>query len=294
MFDDTEVATSLATPIGHEVSFAVAGYKYVEPGDTSISIHGPKFGGGYTGTMSLDPARHVFLQAEARGLAGRTTYDGWCAPFLITPDNRSPNGYALDLGDYSPCTEGGASDWYLEGRALIGRDFVGRMWGWSPGIGLGIRHLSNGTTGNAGYRTDDYVYLPVGVTARTAVAAHQTLSVTLEYDRLLHGWQRTRDSKLGGGDVPATPTAPAFTIEGFSDIAFDQHSGWAARASAKYQVTRRWSLEPEYVHWKVSDSPVAYEVATFTVNGITAQQPFGAYEPLNMTDEFVLRLGLRF
>ena len=43
----------LATPTGNEVNFGVGHYNYVEPGATSISIHGPKFGGGYTGTFSL-------------------------------------------------------------------------------------------------------------------------------------------------------------------------------------------------------------------------------------------------
>jgi len=159
---------------------------------------------------------------------------------------------------------------------------------------VGIRHLSNGTTGVAGYRTDDYLYLPVGITARTIVASHNPLSFNLEYDHLLRGWQRTHDSQLGGGDVPATPIAPAFTIEGFSDISFEQHSGWALRVSAKYQMTRHWSVEPGYIHWNVSASPVNYETATFTVNSITVQQQFGAYEPLNRTNEFVATLGFRF
>jgi len=126
------------------------------------------------------------------------------------------------------------------------------------------------------------------------VASHNALSFHLEYDHLLYGWQTTHDSQLGGGDVPATPTAPAFTIEGFSDISFDQHSGWALRASAKYQMTRQWSVEPEYIHWSVSDSPVNYETATFTVNSITARQQLGAYEPVNRTDEFFVKLGFRF
>lgn len=288
------VDSSLATPVGHEVSFAVGGYDYVEPGDTRISIHGPKFGAGYTGTMSLSPGQHWFLQADAQGLLGRTTYDGWCSPFLITPERTSPNGFALDIGDPSPCSESGDKDWYVEGRALVGKDFIGDTWGWSPEIGLGIRHLSNGTTGIAGFRTDDYLYLPVGLTARTLVASHHALSVNLEYDQLLRGWQRTRDSQLGGGDVPPTPIAPAFTIEGFSDISFDQHSGWALRAHATYQVTGHWSVEPEYIHWNVSSSPVSYETATFTVNGITVGQQLGAYEPLNTTNEFLVKLRLRF
>ncbi len=201
---DAVDASGVATPAGHEVNFGVAGYKYVEPGDTSISIHGLKVGGGYTGTRSFNSGQHWFLQADAQGRFGSTTYDGWCSPFLITPDRTSPNGYALDIGDPSRCDESGDKDWYAEGRALVGKDFISQNWGWSPDIGVGIRHLSNGTTGVAGYRTDDYLYLPVGITARTIVASHNALSVNLEYDYLLHGWQRTHDSQLGGGDIPAT------------------------------------------------------------------------------------------
>ena len=286
--------TSLATPTGHDVHFDVGGYNYVEPGDTSISIHGIKVGGGYTGTLSINARQRWFLQTSARGFLGNTTYDGWCSPFLITPDSRSPNGYALDIGDPSPCSENGDKDWYVEGRALLGKDFIGRNWGWAPSTGLGIRHLSNGTTGVAGYRTDDYLYLPIGITARTTVASRNALSVNVEYDHLLHGWQKTRDSQLGGGDVPATPTAPAFTIQGFTDISFDQTSGWALRASARYQFTRQLWVEPEYIHWNVSASPVNYETATYTVNRITAQEQFGAYEPQNKTDEFAVKLGFHF
>jgi len=111
---------------------------------------------------------------------------------------------------------------------------------------------------------------------------------------LLHGWQRTHDSQLGGGDVPATPTAPSFTTNGFSEISFDQHPGWALRAGAKYRMTRQWSVEPDCIHWNVSASPVNYETSTFTVNGDTVRQQLGAYEPLNTTDEFVVKLGFRF
>jgi len=287
-------AQTLETPTGSEVNVSVGGYKYVEPGTTSISIHGPKFGGEYTGTLSLGQDGHWFAQTNARGTFGRTTYDGWCYPFLITPESTSPNGYALDVGDASPCNESGDKDWYLEARGLVGKDFIGPKWAMSPTTGLGVRHLSNGISGVDGYRTDNYLYLPVGVTARTTMGAHRLLSFNMEYDFLLHGWQTTRDSLLGGGDVPATPTAPAFTIEGFTDVSFHQHSGGALRVGAKYQVSRQWSVEPSYIYWRVGSSPVNYETATFTVNGVTAQEQFGAYEPLNATHEFVVKLGFRF
>ena len=54
------------------------------------------------------------------------------------------------------------------------------------------------------------------------------------------------------------------------------------------------SLEPYYVRWEVNASPVNYETATFTVNGITAQQQLGAYEPFNTTNEFGVRFGFHF
>ena len=225
---------------------------------------------------------------------GSTTYDGWCAPWVITPNTVSPNDYQLDLGDFSPCSESGDRDWYIEGRALVGKDFIGQKWAWSPESGLGVRHLSNGIAGVAGFRTDNYLYLPLGITARTRVASHSALSFNLEYDRLIHGWQTTRNSQLGGGDVPATTTAPAFTIEGFTDISFAQHGGWALRASAKYQVNRSWSVEPYYIHWRVDASPVSVETVTFTVNNVTATEQLGAYEPINFTNEFGVKLSFHF
>jgi hypothetical protein len=213
---------------------------------------------------------------------------------LITPNNASPNGYELDFGEASPCSETGDQDWYLEARALAGKDLIGRAWAWSPYGGLGIRHLSNGTTGTNGYRTDEYLYLPIGVTARTTIASHRTLGINLEFDPLLHGWQKTRGSALGGGDLPATPTAPAFTIDGVSDVSFSQSAGWALRASVKYQITKHWSVEPYYVHWNVNASPANDQTFTFTVNGMTAREQIGFYEPLNRTDEAGVKLGFHF
>ena len=66
------------------------------------------------------------------------------------------------------------------------------------------------------------------------------------------------------------------------------------RASAKYQVTRRWSLEPYYVRWNISASPVNDQTVSFTVNRVTAQERIGFYEPFNTTDEFGVKLGIHF
>jgi hypothetical protein len=282
-----------ATRAGHELNVTASSYTYVEPGTQRISIHAAKFGGEYLGTVLLSKQRHLFAQADVRGIFGNATYDGWCSPWLIKPNSASPNGYELDIGQASPCSETGDSDWYIEARGLVGKDFIRDRWVLSPYTGVGVRHLSNGTSGAAGYRTDEYLYPPAGLTAHTRAGSHQ-LSFTLEYDYLLHGWQTTRGSKLGGGEVPATPTAPAFTIDSFTDVSFVQHGGWSARASAKYYLTNRWSVEPYYVHWSVKASPPNDQTVSFTVNRVTAQEQLGFYEPFNTTNELGVKLGLRF
>ena len=119
----------LATPSGHEVNVSVGSYAYAEPGDLSISIDGVKVGGEYTGTLTFDKRRHWFAQGNVRGAVGDVTYTGWCSPFLLTPNNGSPNGYELDFGNPSPCSETGDRDWNVEGRILAGKDFIGRTWG---------------------------------------------------------------------------------------------------------------------------------------------------------------------
>ena len=282
------------TPTGNEIKVAVAGYDYVEPGDLRISIHGPKFGGEYLGAFVLDRRSHLFTKADARFTFGNTAYDGWCAPWLITPNSASPNGYRLGLGVFSPCDDSGNRDWYVEARGLVGKDVVGKSWTWSPETGLGVRRLSNSLAGIKGFRKETYLYLPVGLTARTRVAGQHLLGLNLEFDVLLRGWQTTYDSALGSGGIPATPTAPAFTINGFTDLSFEQHRGWAVRASAKYQVNKRLSVEPYFLHWRVDDSTVSFGPVSFTVNGVTAGQQLGAYEPLNTTREFGVKLGIRF
>ena len=87
------VEENLASPTGHDVSAGLASYTYREPGEQAISIHGVKFVGEYTGTLSLNTRQHWFLQGQLRSTLGSATYEGWCSPFLITPSNASPNGY---------------------------------------------------------------------------------------------------------------------------------------------------------------------------------------------------------
>lgn len=285
-------ADPLATRIGNELNVSVQHYGYTEPMDIDVTMHGPKFGGEYTGTFALSQRRRWFAQFNVRATGATVRYDGACRPWLIVPSSTSANGYRLTLGTSSPCSESGDADWYADGRALTGKDLVGSTWGVSPFAGIGFRHLSNGTTGNANFRTEEYLYVPLGVTLRTAPAEGHVLRFTAEYDHLLRGWNTTRDSLLGGGTVPATSTTPAFTIGDFTDFSFEQHGGYGLRASASYQLSRSWSIEPYYTRWHVNDSSATAGSVAYAVNAITVRQTLNAYEPVNFTNEYGVKIGV--
>lgn len=284
----------LTTRMGHEVNLSVQHYDYTEPPPVDISIHGPKFGAEYTGTFRLSERRKWFARLNVRGTGAIARYDGNCRPWQIAPSSTSANGYRLTLGTAFPCSESGDIDFYVDGRAIAGKDFVGDRWAVSPFIGVGGWHLSNGTTGNFNYRTQEYLYVPLGATIRTTAIAGRVLGITVEYDRLLRGWNTTRNSYLRGGLVPATDTTPAFSIGDFNDLSFDQHNGWALRASASYMLRPSWSIEPYYTRWRVSGSTTDSSSVAYTVNGITARQAFNYYEPLNYTNEFGVKIGWHF
>lgn len=290
----SEVRSSLAIRFGHELNVSVQHYDYTEPAPVDISIHGPKFGAEYTGTFSLNQRRTWFAQLNVRGTGALADYDGNCRPWQIVPDSTSANGYRLTLGTKFPCSEDNDADWYVDGRALVGRDFVKKSWAISPFIGIGGRHLSNGVTGNWNYRTQEYLYVPIGATVRTAAIGGRALGLSFEFDPLLRGWNTTRNSLLGGGTVPATTTTPSFVIGDFTDLKFKQRNGQAVRASASYAVSRSWSIEPYYVRWRVRDSSIYTGSVAYTVNGITARRQLDYLEPLNVTNEFGVKVGLHF
>jgi hypothetical protein len=59
-------------------------------------------------------------------------------------------------------------------------------------------------------------------------------------------------------------------------------------------MTTSWSVEPYYIRWSISASPVNSETVSFTVNNVTANEEMGFYEPWNVTNEFGVKLGLHF
>jgi len=68
----------------------------------------------------------------------------------------------------------------------------------------------------------------------------------------------------------------------------------ALRLNAKYPVTTHVFVEPYYIYWNVGASPVSDETLAYTVNRVPSQESLGAYEPLNTTHEFGVKVGFHF
>lgn len=275
----------LQTQPGSEFSISIGKYAYVEPNVNRVGgqvrFVGPKIGLDYSRTFTVNERRNLFAIANLRGLVGDVVYTSPTQVTAVMPDPSDPSGSVVIRSPGPQVQQSGVSDWYVEGRALVGKDFVKHGWVLSPYVGVGFRHLSN----LKGQRQQDYLYLPFGISAQTSALLKRKIEFKLEADVLLRGWQRTRFSQL--------PTSGTFLSA--TDVRFNQRLGGALRASAKVHLDRRWSLEPYFVHWSIDRSSVDTTTIKFTTTaGQPAQTSAALVEPFNFTNEFGIKLGIRF
>lgn len=237
-------AISLKTESGFEVGLQLSDYYYQENDVPTVKFmdqSGTKLGL----TVALNAA---------------LSYD-----FFITGDLRftySENDYWSDpTGD----VEDFAEDVMGEARLLVGRDFVSESklvipfaFSLSPYVGIGYRNLHNDSSdtvigGISGYRrTSEYLYAPIGLTARFRVTDTSRISLNAEYDGLLQGNQKSNLSDVN----PALP-----------DVDNDQNSGRGVRGSAMFE-TKSWSVGPFIEYWNINQSdagPVGYEPHNYTL-----------------------------
>lgn len=208
------------TPGGNEFAVSLGQYRYEEPG--LMALQGIKGGFDLRTTKSY-PGRRTFLRGELRYAGGTVDYT------------------SKDSGSSS-----GEPDWYIEGRALIGNDWLLKSSTLSSYAGIGYRFLSNDgrgitSTGAAGYRRrSTYIYLPVGFIYRTALRNSNEMLGVIEYDHLLSGNQFSKLSDTGLG---------------YSDLDSKQSDGYGMKLRLSY-VTPRWSLGPYLHYWNIADSAV--------------------------------------
>lgn len=239
----------LSTKTGVEVGLLASYYRYQEhviEHPEFMSEVGPEGGITLTGTQALGAG--FFVMADSRFAYGQNHYS------------------SKRTG-----TQNGLTDYLGEVRALAGKDFAfteSRL-DVSPYIGAGYRNLFNdwsGTTstGNHGYHRDSqYLYLPVGVTPRFRVADDARVSVNMEYDQLLMGWQTSYLSDFGSPQ---------------GDVTQKQNSGYGLHSGIMYERAS-WAAGPFFNYWNIDQSDFG---------------KFGWHEPHNQTVESGLQARYRF
>lgn len=237
----------LATRNGWELGVQAAWYEYLEPDFAELS--GNRLGLSAARTFS---GSGLFEKFDLRASYGSLKYQG--------------SG-----------TMTGVPDLILEARAVAGMDWIGTRASLSPYLGLGYRWLyddlrGNGSTGAAGYRRySNYVYAPVGFTARFRLVDGWVLAPTLEADVFLQGKQVSNLSDTGLGYI---------------DVTNHQNTGRGHRAS--FMVEKgAWAFGAWTQYWHISDSDVQFA-------GVVGGIPRTGREPENYTRESGLELRYRF
>lgn len=238
----------LSTQSGWEIGGQIAYYKYEEPGLMKLSGNRA----GPVGIYTFADAQHVFGRLDMRLSHGLLYYES------------QGTGTLNDV-----------PDWLTEVRFVLGRDFsIGQRVVLAPYGGIGYRYLYNdlrgvSSTGAVGYRRySEYLYLPLGITARIGIGRGWVFAPNLELDVFIQGRQRTQLADTG--------------IAGLMNATNMQNSARGYRGSLMFE-NGRWSFGPWVHHWKVRESDIVP-----IGNGLFGQ------EPKNTTREAGLEVRYRF
>ncbi len=229
-----------------DAGFQFSRYRYEEP---SVDVTNKALKYGFTGSATGVIMRDIFARVDGRFAFGDADYKG--------------------SGE-----KDGNTDRIYEVRAMLGMDVPFGRFVVSPYLGLGYRNLYNDlrgvtSTGAVGYRRESqYLYVPVGVQPRYQIDRNSTLSLNIEIDPLLQGWQFSQLSDAGLGDP---------------DVHNKQDSGYGLRGELMYGYGR-FSIGPFFNYWNIEDSNFAKcDPVTFTC----------FVEPKNETLEFGIQARVR-
>jgi hypothetical protein len=168
---------------------------------------------------------------------------------------------AMGKLDYDGQTMGGdplkidnITDWLVDGRVLIGPEYVWSSGYGSPYIGLGYRWLWDEVSKQYAFgydRASNYLYLPMGGTVTWVMGDGWSLSPTAEYDLLLYGEQISQLSDID----------PLY-----SDISNSQTSGHGWRISLSVEKNfGSWGMkvQPFVRYWKIKQSDLDPQYEAF-------------------------------
>jgi hypothetical protein len=237
----------LATRPGWELGLQGTRYDYTVPDVAKLS--GNRVGA--LAALTFTDGSGLFSKLDFRGSYGRLKYE-------------------------TTGVETNVPDVILEARALAGLDWIGAIASLSPYLGLGYRYLYDDLQGYhqsnpSGYRRySNYLYAPVGFTARLSLGGGWVLAPTAEADVFLYG---TQVNKLSDIDV------------GLSDVTNRQDKGYGYRAWLMLEKDR-WAFGAWTSYWHVK--------ASDTVSGVSSNGVFFSTEPESTQRETGLEIRYRF
>jgi len=236
-------ADPLSTRPGWETGLQASRYRYEEPDFAKLTGNRAGLSAAYT-----EVDGRAFGRFEARYSYGSLTYQG--------------SGTQNDVPDH-----------IFELRAIGGADYrPGERVSLSPFAGLGYRYLYDDlrgydVVGNVAYfgyrRYSQYLYLPLGLTARLSAGRGWVLAPTVEYDVFLRGRQQSKLSDTG--------------FAGAQDITNEQRHGRGWRASFMIEAGHL-TFGPWVDYWSIKDSEVSN----------------GFFEPASRTREAGIEVRYRF
>ena len=256
--------SSMSFEIAPEISYIT----YREP-----SVHVKEYGAmaGINGIFTYRPPVGSALNSkisnmyrvEGRFSYGKIKYDG-------------------GLSDGTPYSFNCISDYMLEFRGLIGKDyfFNGGSTSFTPYFGGGYRHLFDAfyAAKPGGYnRRIQYVYIPLGTEIMTNIGKGWAIGGDAEYDFFINGTVTSYLGNIGYGNVTNT-----------------QKHGFGLKGSIK--LVKKMDhfnliLEPYLRYWHIRNSKVAAS-DPFSYNG--SQYVFVGQEPNNNSTEIGGKLGIEF
>ncbi len=190
---------------------------------------------------------------------------------------------SLDYTSQGTGTLSDVDNYVFEGRGWLGWDIpVSDTIVVTPFAGLGYRYLNSDsagqvtTTGHLGYeRESQYIYSPIGVTAKAQIDSVWSANLTGEFDIFWDGTQQSNFSEIIGG---------------LNDLENDQEDGYGLRASL--DVERKGETFDVIIntfvrYWNIDESNLA--PINFMGNTVAL-----GFEPQNETVEAGGGVTLRF
>lgn len=241
--------------IAYEIGPELYSFEYEEPGvmkDKGI-FYGVTLSATYRDWISDYPRQaltenKMMIRGEGRFAFGQVDYDGAIQD--------------IETGEVYPYKVDNQDDFVLEGRLLLGPEWLSGHLLSTLYAGIGYRYLNDDSSSDPhGYeRESNYYYVPIGYEIDIDLQAGWSWAGRIEYDYFLWGLQRSHLLSI---------------------VENRQNGGYGYRASIKLQKTSKdvnFVIEPFFRYWDIDDSEFEY---TWWGGGL---------EPANNTTEYGVQL----